>query len=280
MTVSSQLCLLAQVTLEARFLFDLQGFLILRNVLSNEEVSRYRTALEKLEEPARKEKKSTVRLDGLQLLSPAFDPLLDHPGILPYLKEFMGEPNIGATWSISKFQGAEPVVWHLGTHYREYSFVPSPIPYEDDPATPPYKGFPHGVIRTKMLNVIIMLTDNGPDDGCACLLPGSHKTNFDFDWRLFKPGLEQTGSIAATGKAGDVCLFSECLFHGGLAKTTPGTRSNLYFNFVHAHFNVVALAGPGAANLWLPPEVRARMTPEQRALTSWMETVNLDYLKR
>ena len=46
-----------------------------------------------------------VRLNGLPRLDPIFDQLIGHPSILPYLKEFMGDPQLVNTWSISKYEG-------------------------------------------------------------------------------------------------------------------------------------------------------------------------------
>src|SRR4051812_40324562 len=98
------------VSREDRFLFDLQGFLVLRSVLSPEECMRYLEALRCLEArddfddrwlealpPGAKGRptKETnhaeqIRLNGLPRLDPTFDELIDHPRILPYLYEFMG----------------------------------------------------------------------------------------------------------------------------------------------------------------------------------------------
>jgi len=79
------------------------------------------------------------------------------------------------------------------------------------------------------------------------------------------------GASPVTGKAGDLLVFSEAVIHNGLPKTTPGSRSNIYFNYVHAHYNVVMREPDNAHHFYLPPAVRQRFTDSQRHLTRWMD---------
>lgn len=264
------------VSIEDRFLFDLQGFLLLRGVLSKAECSAYEKKLRSLEAndyadnwqealppgpPGRPTRETHIphqtRLNGLPRLDEAFDALIAHPRVLPYLRAFVGEPQLINTWSIAKDQSTPSGGWHRGVPTTDYS-------YRD------------GQIRTRMLNTVYFLTDNGPEDGCVVALPGSHKSNFDLNWRDYQ-GLDMPGAIAATGQAGDVLLFSEAVIHDGLPKTTPGLRSNLYYNYVHAHYNVVMREPRNAHHFYFPPEIRARFDTEQNELTRWMEFVQWNY---
>ena len=101
-------------------------------------------------------------------------------------------------------------------------------------------------------------------------LPGAHKSNFDLKWSEYQ-GLELPGSVAVTGSAGDVLMFSETVIHNGLPKTTDGVRSNLYYNYTHAHFSVTSFDPPNSYHKCFTEEIRDRFTPEQRELTRWME---------
>ena len=226
---------MSEVSAEDRFLFDLQGFLLLRGVLGAEECAAY---LEKLRQSESREyadewqeglgagksgrpTKETnfvhqLRLNGLPRLDPLFDKLIDHPRILPYLREFVGDAQLINTWSISKEKGCEQGGWHRGVPTDDYSYN-------------------NGRMRTTMFNVVFFLTDNGAEDGCIVALPGAHKSNFDLQWRQYK-GLDLPGAVAVTGGAGDVFIFSETVIHNGLPKTTDGVRTNLYYNYVHAHY--------------------------------------------
>ena len=198
-----------------------------------------------------------VRLNGLPRLDPAFDYLIDHPRVLPYLHEFVGDPQLINTWSISKQQGAQQGGWHRGVPTVDYSYS-------------------NGQIRTRMFNTVYFLTDNGPEDGCVAALPGAHKSNFDLEWNNYQ-GLDLPGVLPVVGRAGDILLFSETVIHDGLPKTTPGTRSNLYFNYVHAHYNVMTREPRNCHHFYFPPQIRQRFTPAQRELTRWMEYTRWDY---
>jgi ectoine hydroxylase-related dioxygenase (phytanoyl-CoA dioxygenase family) len=255
------------IPIEDRFHFDLSGFIILRNVLTAEECAEYLNVLQSLEQqtyedlwmetygsgrPTREmNRQHQIRLNGLPRLDSIFDQLIDHPRILPYLYELVGEPQLINTWSISKFNGAQQGGWHRGVPTTDYSYH-------------------NGVIRSRMFNVVYFLTDNGPDDGCIVAVPGSHKSNFDLNWRDYS-GLDLPGAIPVTGHVGDVFIFSETVIHDGLPKTTRPVRSNLYYNYVHAHYNVMTREPRNCHHFYFPPEIRERFTPKQRELTAWME---------
>jgi len=126
-----------------------------------------------------------------------------------------------------------------------------------------------------MLNCVYMLTENRPDDGCLVVVPGAHKSEIDLPMAEYCDR-ELPGTLRVTGKPGDVLMFSETLLHTGAPKTTDGSRTNLYFNYIDATYNVAMrelLAGDeGNINHYVfPPEVRARFDDTQRELTQWME---------
>ncbi len=256
-----------------RFLFDLQGFLHLEGVLEAGECARLRALVRELEARAyddaswmanaaagggkpmstRDGELPQLRLNGLLRLDAGFDALIDHPGVLPYIEELMASPQLGNTWSNCKGQrdAAHPIGWHRGIHPTEYSVR-------------------QGRIRSAMLNVIWFLDDNGPEDGCMVTAPGSHKNSIDLDWSAYAseplPGMRRL-----VGRQGDVLLMSEAVLHDGMARTTPGSRTNLYFNYVAARFNVMTLTPEHNRHFCMPRSVRARFNDRQRALTAWME---------
>jgi hypothetical protein len=281
------------VTDADRYLFDLQGFLLLRGVLKLHEINDILGAVRRLEKadyddswraklkpchreiamPTKMHNDTSTRLNGLLRLDPAFDRCIDHPRIQPYLVDFMGYPQLINTWSISKRRGNGILGWHRGQSPMQYFCRV-------------------GTVHSAMVNVVWFLTDNGADDGCMCAVPGSHKSdvaklvsyrldlrhdgnNFDFQSPEYS-GLSLPGSIPITGKAGDVLIFSEALIHGGLTKTTDGTRTNLYFNHLD---NLHTVAGREPQNMrffWLPDHMRERFTPRQREMTVWMENARYE----
>lgn len=267
---------MSDVSIEDQFLFDLQGFILLRDVLSPDECTALLDVLYHLElqsysdewqaglpadqtgRPTRETNAShQVRLNGLPRLDPIFDKLIDHPRILPYLNAFVGDPQLINTWSISKDQDTPQGGWHRGVPTSDYVYH-------------------QGEIRSRMFNTVYFLTDNGSEDGCIMALPGSHKSNLDLNWSQYE-GLDMPGSVSVTGQAGDVLIFSETVVHNGLRKTTTGIRSNLYYNYVHAHYNVVMREPTNIHHFFFPSEVRDRFTDSQREMTRWMEQVRWGY---
>jgi len=266
----------AVVTDEDRFLFDLQGFLLLRGALAEQDRIELLAEIERLESmefdishfrPSPNDKEpdpvkqagaqgESIRLNSLLRISTAFDRLIDYPAVLPYLQAFMNGPQLGNAWSISKFNGTGVGGWHRGLSPEQYTVR-------------------HGKINTRMLNTVYFLTENGPDDGCMAVIPGGHKSNFDLDWGA-APGTELTGATKVIGQPGDILIFSETLLHTGLAKTTEGRRSNIYLNYVSKDFSIMMYSPQHNRNFAMPPSVRGRFTDERKALTEWMAYADIE----
>lgn len=262
------------VSIEDKFLFDLNGFLILRGAIDRKLCAELLAAVRRCEardfpdawrtklppEHQKHRSKDTdipgqVRLNGLPRLDPIFDEIIAHPSFLPHLREFQGDPQLVNTWAITKNKACKPGSWHNGIPVEEYRVV-------------------NGQIQSPMLNVVTMLTPNTPGDGCLLVMPGAHKKNFSLPWDKYgTKGAETPGAIEVTGDVGDVVLFSECLYHNGGEKISDGQRTNLYYNHMHSQRSVVMYDRANAHHYWMPPEVRARFTPDRKAMTKWMEMV-------
>ena len=263
---------MTDVPLADTFQFDAQGFIVLRGVLDADRCARYRVELDRLFEQTYDDAwlqqegikgQTTVqltqgqrRLNGLPLWTDMFDEVISFAPVVERLREWMKQPQLVNTWAIDKTQGTPWGGWHRGLTPDDYNVR-------------------HGKVRTRMLNCVYLLTDNGPDDGCLALVPGAHKSEIDLDLADYR-GRELPGTMRVTGKAGDVVMFSETLLHTGTAKTTDGHRTNLYINYIEATYNPAMrelLAGnQGNVNHYVfPPEVRSRFDDTQRELTQWME---------
>lgn len=248
-----------------RIQFDCQGFIILRGVLDPETLVRFQAELERLEHedyddsdwrhdetgmPTKAVFGEALRLNGLPRLSPVFDEVIGHPRLMPYLDEFVTDPMLINTWYINKLQGKGEVGWHSGLDpHQHYSFEGRPF--------------------TAMLNTIWALDENNEDTGCPIALPGSHKRSFNFKQRY--QGLDMPGSIPVILHPGDVFVFSEATMHGGLPRSVPGSRKNLYINYVEGVRGARSNDSGNLHHYWLPPEVRARFPEEKQRLFKWME---------
>ena len=182
-----------------RFLFDTQGYLLLPEVLSKAECARIVARLRELEaadyadewvEELGLERSQVAltkqsgsadyqgsdhqtRLNGLPKIDPTgtFDPLISHPRVLPFLQSFMQEPQLVNIWSISKSREAPRYRCYLGCILLKMAAIS--LLTGGSGAGGFHAGYdPHdyqvdtrGKVHSKMLNVVWMLTDNGPGDG-------------------------------------------------------------------------------------------------------------------
>jgi len=260
-----------QVTDAEKFLFDIQGYLILPRAIDNHLIEALDHAVVENEAIDHDESwadglpivtaqhfikdrnvENQVRLNGLPRLNPIFDQLIAHPTILPYLKEFMGEPQLVNTWSISKYAGRSASGWHNGLPTEEYTVH-------------------NGTIRSPMLNVVTMLTPNHPGDGCFIVIPGSHKRNFNLNPKWSTAGLKTPGAIEITGNSGDVMIFTEALTHAAAAKITTRRRTTLQYNHLHRDRACPMWDSHNVRHYWMPPSIRSRFNSEQKLLTRWMD---------
>lgn len=256
-------------TEEEKFIFDLQGFLLIKNVIEVESIQRILDKTRYLEQqnyqdrwrensefgdacqPTKQESPASVRLNGLLRLDSLYDHLFSHPRLQPYLNAFMECPQLINTWSISKMKNCPAGGWHRGIQPCDYYIK------DDQP-------------RTRMFNFVFLLTDNGPEDGCVVAVPASHKAHYKLKWKEYE-GLALPGSVPVTGKAGDVFMFSEATMHTGLPKTTEGVRTNLYMNFVERNFNGMMYSPEHNYHYCMPQSIRDRFDDTQLALTEWMK---------
>jgi ectoine hydroxylase-related dioxygenase (phytanoyl-CoA dioxygenase family) len=203
-----------------RFLFDLQGFLVLSEVLSPSEVRDLRAAVDRLArfrlapdewDDARDEPLTHVRVPRPIERDAAFLSLIDHPVTTPIVRELVGHELILVDNDVELSPGANaPAGWHRGA----------------PPAAYFYDG--HRFVCT-MVKCIWYLTDVGCGDAPTRIVPGSHKSLFD------PPGMDRAedlpGAIELHVKAGSVVVFTEACLHAGTANVSGRVRANMYFNY-------------------------------------------------
>jgi Phytanoyl-CoA dioxygenase (PhyH) len=219
-----------------KYLFDLNGFLVVRGVLTPDEVRRANAAIdrhqnrmvERLDAGLRNAKSGTYffgtgsgRKDLGQMLewqggdADVFRSILAHEKLVPIFHGLLGQgyrmdhlPLV-----IAQDCGAEGFQLHGGTvdcqtgecnHHLAYNCV-------------------HGTIRTHLLGCNVMLTDHNAGDGGFCVVPGSHKSNFRMPKGMVDGEKFRDFVVQPETKAGDVVLFSEGTVHGAMA-WTPANR--------------------------------------------------------
>jgi hypothetical protein len=151
-----------------KYLFDLQGYILIENVLNTEQLANLNRAID-----VRQERNEQVTKGFLMWDEPFFRDLICDPVIAPFLNEILGEHyRLDHEYAIVHRKGAKPLGLHGGG-----------TPY--DPGQ--YYHVRNGNIYSGLTVVSYALSDIGPDDGGFCCIPGSHKSNFTLpaEYRFF-----------------------------------------------------------------------------------------------
>lgn len=209
------------------FLFDLNGYLVLKNAADPALLAELNAAFDAFPPLAYGEwwgnaqRRDYNGATGFELhncveTGSPFETLLDHPSWIEYARRYCGEQGSYVEGlfvdeciaSIRRSGGHHPV--HSGGYHAA---LRNKYVYE------------HGVFRCGQINIILALTDVGPDDGPTMVVPGSHKANFPHPNAGNYAQLDRMdhldGAVPACLAAGDALLFVDGLMHGGSSRTRP-----------------------------------------------------------
>lgn len=237
----------------AKYMFDLNGFLVLRNVLSPEMIAAANAAIDKHEATELHERAGQLRTSALYgresealkgdgktgrkdmggMLGwpkPDCDPFRDvlaHPEISPALIELLG---VGyrldhSPLLISQEKGAEGHTLHGGA-----------VTEAGEPAWTLAYDFRNGQMRNQLLTVCMQLRDAGPGDGGFCVVPGSHKSNYPVPPAMADLAEPELNAFVQQPELypGDVLIFTEAVLHGTLPWTADHTRRTVIYRFAPA----------------------------------------------
>ena len=231
------------MTHEERYLFDLQGFLVIRSALSPSLVARLQHAVETMEDlndaeaAARGAARQYTSNDIYaqvgapssgnlrDYVSPALgfgepcEELIDCPSVLEYIDEFVGGTVRldAATFMSRGGQGA--FRFHHGhaelLPYCEYSFTQNEF-------------------QCVSVKIAYALTDVSLNDGCFAVISGSHKSNFTnpLVGQIPDPDHPLVTSIPCV--SGDAILFTEDLSHGAVENHSGKLRRTLFYSYAPA----------------------------------------------
>ncbi|AWT60946.1 MAG: hypothetical protein DF168_02171 [Candidatus Moanabacter tarae] len=255
------------MTENERYLFDINGYIVVPEVLSIKEVSEANRAIDKHSDEIQ-ERTGDLSLSGVSSTlkgiagrgdvggmltweKPWCDPfraMLIHPRVAPYLQALLGlgfrmdhKPNL-----ITMREGTEGHVFH-GSSGPEF-----------DPRQ--YYIVRNGRMHNGLMVAAWQLADQDEGDGGLCVIPGSHKGNFACpeEIRNFEAYHEFIKQI--TAKAGDVVIFSEATTHGTLPWRAKHERRSLLFRYSPS-----CLAYSSSYLSW-PEGTLDGLTSEQRAI--------------
>lgn len=245
-------CFATKMTPVDKYLFDTNGFLVLRNIFSKDYINCANSAVDehlvKGELHERKGKLRTSRLYGRESTplqgdgstgradmggmlgwdKPNCEPfreVLAHPRLAPILNSLLGTGYRldHSPLLLTMTKGADGHTLHGGA-VTEDGYPAWPLSYDCR----------NGQIRTQLLTVCVQLSDCPDGAGGFCAVPGSHKSNFPVP-PAFADLSEHTEHVCQPALyKGDVLIFTEALLHGTLPWIADHQRRTCIYRFAPA----------------------------------------------
>ncbi len=253
------------------YLFDLRGYLLLKQALSPEEVAACNAGIDAILPIKQQEWVGHVHghtfgdnegtnLQQIYEGGEAFEVIIDHPSWIEKVKHFVGgegtfDWNHGPLFIDENFANVRGPGQAIGLHSGGHLGM----------KRTQYRYF-NGRFQCGQINILMALTDIGPGDGATMVIPGSHKANFehpDFEKHQMR-GEEASvddveGALEVHMEAGDALLFVDCISHGSAKRVNEGQRRIMVYRY-----------GPSWGNFrhgYQPsPELLERLTPERRQI--------------
>ena len=265
------------MTESERYLFDLNGYLVVEDMLMPEQVRALNEAIDHNPDQIRIREgelalsggaerhgaKPSPFLEGahgrgdiqgiLDWPEPWCQPfrdLLSHPAAVRYMLEMIGNGfrYVNAN-GISMTEGNEGHVFHGG----------------GTPVGPFTYRFQDGKMVNTLMAVCYQLVDIHPGDGGFGCLPGSHKSNLPCSWEARRLEVDEIRAFVqhVPMKAGSALVFTEALTHGSIPWTASHERRTLLYRYGPGELAYGGLARPGSGEY--PPFYDA-LTPLQKAI--------------
>lgn len=218
-----------------KYLFDIQGYLVVKNFLTPEEIERLNAAFEanrdKMQEDGNSNIGNSTTLAGthkrglfagmLTWEHPWCEPfreLLAHPKAVPYLNAMHGRGwrMDHSPFALFSTEGAEGLILHGPGHNFDGA---------------QYYTFKNGVMRCGMVVFQYQLADIQEGDGGFCCVPGSHKANYPIPRNLIEWEADQDAVFNVPCQAGDLLIFNEATTHGTLPWRAKHERRSLLYRY-------------------------------------------------
>lgn len=201
-----------ELTEEQKFLFDLKGYLVIKDVLNERQVAAIREQVRLVTEAKEARSETEVKagiVQGSTLPGGAAEAILQNPVVKGALKHLIGP---------------EFRLDHVFSVWRELGqgdFLP---PHHGGPMRNPHFHyyFSQGQSYAGLTRMVVELNEVGKNDGGTVFLPGSHKANLPVPPSL----LAKQDSYGAPFEGyeatpGSIVFFSENTCHAGPVWTNP-----------------------------------------------------------
>jgi hypothetical protein len=220
------------------YLFDLRGYILLKQAVSPELVERLNRAIDPYLDLEYLEWRGNIqRFDnnanaGIELQNiveggEPFEEMIDHPAWHDRLLRYCGEKD---TYVEGLF-----IDECFASVRRTGGYFPVHSGGQDGVVRNQYRFVNHH-FRCSQVNILLALTDIGPGDGGTMIIPGSHKSNFAHPdmlqgWDETKRMDRLEGAVEVSLGAGDALMFADTLSHGASSRTNPGERRVVIYRY-------------------------------------------------
>lgn len=242
-----------------KYLFDLNGYLVIEDLLNKELVASLNRAIDHHMDPDAPLAETGLNSGSQQLSgthgrqtfgesldwpapwSNPFRELMALPKTLRYMVDTIGDDlRFEGLTGIINTQGSEGQILHGGG-----------VGHQADLEQGFFHRVEQGRIRNGEMAIAYLLSDVNPGDGGFCCIPGSHKANFFCSWEMRRMEVGDEFVRQVPAKAGSAILFTEALTHGALPWTAAHQRRIIIMRY-----------GPGimAFTPPAPPETLAELS--------------------
>jgi ectoine hydroxylase len=206
-----------------RLFWETNGYLLIEDALTLEEVARFRRAADAAEERWRNHPEMIgsripefEEIEGILEYDPLFLDLIDHPRVFPLIWEVIG-PDVQLldhAYYITPPGGlVKGHAWHTDLGKRIFGVY--------QPRS------------TLMVRAIFALEDIPAHGGATLLLPGSHRFTADVRIPAVQWPEEMPGAVRLTCKAGAAYFYNGNLLHSPGNNKSVSTRRVFLFNYGH-----------------------------------------------
>ncbi len=210
------------MTEEQKYLFDLQGYVILENVLPPSYIEECNAVLDRIEAlgpddypegviQSKPRTESELYISNIVEADPLFHRLIDVPEVIDLIREVsLGLFRLNHAYGI----------YHWGKGYTYLHMAGTPIH--------PKASYmcQNGQIFSVLTKAAFPVQNHDVEDGCFAVIPGSHKANFTRPWGDHPD--ENPPLIPVPAQPGDAIIFTEALTHGSVVNYSGRARRSLY----------------------------------------------------
>jgi ectoine hydroxylase-related dioxygenase (phytanoyl-CoA dioxygenase family) len=209
---------------EVQYLFDLNGYYVFKNYFSEELIEKLRADIERIESGenlvapvchGKSRTKEMMYISNIAEHGSEFQNLIIDELLLDCIANVTaGYYRFNHSYAISHWKGGYTTM-HMGgapLHPKAVYQVKA------------------GKIFSSLTKAVIPLSNHTKEDGCFCVVPGSHKSEFEYGnkFNLLNPS-EHPNSVAVDASPGDLVIFTEALQHGGYENVSGRVRRTVYY---------------------------------------------------